>query len=335
MIPSIKEIKKLTSKIDPEKPIVIITPVNRYLGFSAPISPFEQFAPIAKEWNVPIVFKDPQRILVHLNSNEEPRLYDESGEINGSVFFPFGHDQLDRNMVRFIVYALEIKGAKVVNSSKALTLADDKGLIAISLAKTGIKCANSIISSARGDVNTALNLLKKISPELEHVVVKSTGFTAGGVGTQPMNADIDYLAPLLWSSRKDNNPKVIQNDIDGTPQSEGRTVIRAYIVGGEVVGCYTTKGFGIVNCAGLARESEGKRYIPSKRETEMYINAARAVHAEGFCRVDASSGRNSAIFEINPLARIDAEKHGLNIPAEILWYCIRLATSSDVVSKKS
>ena len=331
MIPSIEEIKKLTSKIDPDYPVVIITPVNRYLGFSAPISPIEQFSPIAKEWNVPLVFKDPQRILVYLNSNGEPELYDESGIIRGSVFFPFGHDQLDRNMVRFIISAMEKKGAKVINSSKALTLADDKGSIAIALANTGIQCANSIISSARGDVNTALRLLKNVDQELEHVVVKTTGFTAGGVGTQPMNADIDYLAPLLWSSRKDNNPKVIQNDIDCTPQSEGRTVVRAYIVGGEVVGCYTTRGFGIVNCAGLARESEGKKYIPSEKETEMYIKAARAVNAEGFCRVDASSGKNSAIFEINPLARIDAEKYGLNIPAEILWYCIRLATSGDAV----
>lgn len=326
MIPSIEKIKRLTEKIDPENPIVIITPVNRYLGFSAPISPVEQFSPIAEEWNVPLVFKDPQRILIYLNSNREPELYDELGKIKGSVFFPFGHDQLDRNMVRFIISALERKGTKVVNGSKALTLADDKGLIAIALSETGIQCADSIISSARGNVNMALGLLRNVDPNLEHVVVKTTGFTAGGVGTQPINADIDYLAPLLWSSRNDNNPKVIQNDIDGTPQSKGRTVVRAYIVGGEVVGCYTTKGFGIVNCAGLARESEGKKYIPSKREREMYIKAARAVSAEGFCRVDASSSKNSAIFEINPLARIDAEKYGLNIAAEILWYCVKLAT---------
>lgn len=54
----------------------------------------------------------------------------------------------------------------------------------------------------------------------------------------------------------------------------------------------------------------------------MYVNAAKAVGAEGFCRTDASGNKNLAIFEINPLAR----KYGLNIPEEILWYCIKLAT---------
>lgn len=326
MIPSIDEIKKRVSNISKENPIVILTPVKRYLGFSAPISPVEQFTPIAEKWGVPIVFKDPQRVLIHLNANGAPELYDDFGSINGSVYFPFGHDLLDRNMVRMIITAVEKQGAKVVNGSRALTVADDKGLIAIELANKKIPCANSIISSARGSVTTALEILKNEDPALEHVVVKTTGFTAGGVGTQPMNADIDYLAPLLWSSRKDSNPKVIQNDIDGTPQSDGRTVVRAYIVGGQVVGCYTTQGFGIVNCAGLARESKGEMYIPKESEVEMYINAAKAVGAEGFCRVDASGGKHKAVFEINPLARIDAEKYGLNIPEEILWHCIRLAT---------
>jgi glutathione synthase/RimK-type ligase-like ATP-grasp enzyme len=327
MIPSIDKIKELANKINPNKPIVILTPVNRYLGFSAPITPLEQFTPIAKKWGVPLVFKDPQRILIHLNADGVPELYDASGPIKGSVYFPFGHDLLDRNMVRMIISAVEKQGAKVVNGSRALTVGDDKGLIAIELANRGIPCANSIISSARGDVPTALALLKNVDSELGHVVVKTTGFTAGGVGTQPINADIDYLAPLLWASRKDNNPKVIQNDIDGTPQSEGRTVVRAYIVGGEVVGCYTTKGYGIVNCAGLTRESKGEKYLPSESEVQMYINAAKAVNAEGFCRIDASGGKNKAVFEINPLARIDAKKYGLSIPEEILWYCIKLATS--------
>ncbi len=327
MIPSIEEIKKQTNKISPENPVVILTPVNRYLGFSAPISPVEQFTPIARKWGLPLLFKDPQRVLIYLNANGIPELYDELGPIKGSVYFPFGHDPLDRNMVRMIIAAVERQGAKVVNGSRALTVADDKGLIAIEMANRRIPCANSIISSARGDVTTALELLKNVDPELKHVVVKTTGFTAGGVGTQPMNADIDYLAPLLWASRKDSDPKVIQNDIDGTPQSEGRIVVRAYIVGGEVVGCYTTKGFGIVNCAGLARESKGKKYLPTESEVGMYIKAAKSVGAEGFCRVDASGGKNKAIFEINPLARIDAEKYGLNIPEEIVWYCIKLATS--------
>lgn len=327
MIPPIEQIRKLTKRIDPNQPIVILTPVNRYLGFSAPVSPIEQFTPIAEKWRVPLVFKDPQRVLIHLDAYGIPELYDESGIIRGSVYFPFGHDPLDRNMVRLIISSIEHQGGKVVNGFKALTVGDDKGLIALALSNKNIPCATSIVSSARGDAKTALELLKKTDPNLDHVIVKTTGFTAGGVGTQPMNADIDYLAPLLWSSRKDNNPKVIQNDIDGGSQLEPRTVIRAYVVGGEVVGCYTTNGFGIVNCAGLARESKGEKYLPTKSESKIYVDAAKAVGAEGFCRVDISGGERQKIIEVNPIARIDAEKYGLNIPEEILWYCIRLSTN--------
>ncbi len=325
MIPEIKEIEKLTSKISSKKPIVIITPVNRYLGFSAPISPVDQFTPIAEKWGVPILFKDPQRILISLNKDSLPELYDEDGLIEGSAFFPFGHDLLDRNMVKLIICALEKKNAKLVNGSKALTISDDKALIAIELANSGIPSAKSVIASARGNVPTVLQIINTKSLPSDHVIIKTSGFSAGGVGTQPIGANIDYMAPLLWGARMDYKPRIIQNDIDGTPPSEGRSVVRAYIVGGDVVGCYTTNGFGLVNCAGLTRESIGERYVPSLQEKEMYLKAANVVGAQGFCRVDASGGKNKAIFEINPLARIDAEKYGLNIPEEILWYCIKLA----------
>jgi len=45
--------------------LAIITPVNRYLGFSAPISPVEQFNNAIKNFNdVEMVYVDPQRTLV-------------------------------------------------------------------------------------------------------------------------------------------------------------------------------------------------------------------------------------------------------------------------------
>ena len=91
------------------------------------------------------------------------------------------------------------------------------------------------------------------------------------------------------------------------------------------MGCYTTKGYGIVNCAGLARESEGVKYEATVKEKEIFVKAAAAVHCSGFCRIDAVGIKQLSIFEINPLARIDAEKYGLNIPEEILWHAVKLA----------
>lgn len=46
------------------KPVVIITPVGRYLGFSAPESPIKQFTEAAEKLGVVIAFKDPQKIYI-------------------------------------------------------------------------------------------------------------------------------------------------------------------------------------------------------------------------------------------------------------------------------
>lgn len=327
MLPSVSEIKKMVKNMDASKPIVILTPVNRYLGFSAPISPVDQFGEIASDWGVPISFKDPQRLSIKMGSNNHPTICDKDGEINGSVFFPFGHELLDRKMTLMIISALEKTGKKVVNGSKALTVADDKALTAIALAgEPEIPTPKSVITSARSDSKGVIDFLTDSRDE--KILAKMSGYSAGGVGIQPLPADIDYLAPALWLSRMNNRPRVIQNDADQKEKGSPRGVIRSYIVGGKVVGSYTTNGYGIVNCAGLTRESKAKTYHTSKAEEKIFLKAAEKVGCSGFCRIDAAKGENLSIFEINPLARIDAEKYGLHIAEEILLYCIKLAINN-------
>ena len=324
MIPSKEEIVAVAKKLDPSKPIVVITPINRYLGFSAPILPTDQFDAIAKEWGFHIIFKDPQRLHIELDPHNLPKVCDENGEVNGSVYFPFGHSLLDRTMVMMIVTALEKSGAAVINGSRALTIADDKALMAIALSNIkDIPTAKSVVTSARSNSARIINFLTESKEEI--LIAKMSGFTAGGVGIQPIPADINYLAPAMWLSRMNERPRVIQNDVDKSSDNEPRTVIRAYVVGGEVVGCYTTKGYGIVNCAGLARESEGVIYEASNEEKVVFIKAAATVQCSGFCRIDAVGNKKLSILEINPLARIDAEKYGLHIAEEILWYAAKLA----------
>lgn len=313
---------QLIKKLDRTRPVVILTPVNRYLGFSAPVSPVEQFTELATKWDIPVIFKDPQRVLIKADKDTKPALYDEHGPIEGCVYFAFGHEQLDRNMVRFIITAVESQGIPVINGEKALTVADDKGLMALAFAgRSDIPTAQSVIASARGPVPKILELLDGGNV----VVTKMTGFTGGGVGTQPMEANINYLAPSLWLSRMDNRPRVVQNDADKTSQDGTRVVIRAYVVGGKLIGCYTTEGYGLVNSAGLTRESEGKVYIASKEEERVFLAAAEAVGSSGYCRIDAAGGSNFCIYEVNPIARIDAEKYDLNIPEAILLYALELA----------
>ncbi len=320
-----QQVEEMVKMMDATRPIVILTPVNRYLGFSAPISPVEQFTKVAEKWNIPVIFKDPQRLVIKADKDTKPTLYDESGRVDGSAYFPFGHEQLDRNMVRFITTALESRGELVVNGERALTVADDKGLMALAFAgHSDIPTAQSVIVSARGPVPKILELLD----DGEVVVTKMTGFTGGGVGTQPMQANIDYLAPSLWLSRMDSRPRVVQNDADKTSSDGARIVIRAYIVGGKLVGCYTTEGYGLVNCAGLTRESEGRPYVATESEEKVFLAAAEAVGASGYCRIDAAGGDNFCIYEVNPLARIDAEKYELDIPEAILLYALELATQS-------
>lgn len=328
MLPSMKIIKERCKLIPRNKPITIIAPVNRYLGFSAPVSPVDQLSKVAQEWGVPFVAKDPHRLIILLHNNQKPQISDNEGALTGSVFFGFGHEALDRLMVRFVISTLEKLGEKVINGEMALTISDDKGLMALALANhPEIPTASSVIGSARGNVKLILNSLGVLEDKSNYVIQKLTGFTAGGVGTQPLPASTDYISPALWASRMDSRLRVIQNDADGSPANVARRVIRAYVVGGEVVGCYITEAYGIVNCAGLARESQGYIYKPTKFQIKAFLEAAKAVGSSGFCRIDASGGKNFVIYEINPLARIDAEKYGLRIAEELMWHAIKLATS--------
>lgn len=300
--------------------IGIITPVNRYLGFSAPISPVEQFNKSANNFNdIELEFIDPQKAYIETGHDNLPQIFNEYGSLaNCDVYFPFGHTLLDRNMTKYLVLAAEIAHKKVVNGYRALTMGDDKALLALSLSNSGLPLAKSIIASARGNVDSIIEKLDQ-----KTIISKISGFSAGGVGVKPLRNEIDYLAPELWMARMDEKPRVLQNDLELNREGT-RSVIRAYVVGGRVVGCYTTSGLGIVNCAGLTRESVAKHYKPTNHERRVFVKAASAVGASGYCRVDAINGENFAIIEVNPLARIDADSYGIDVSTEILKFAVRL-----------
>lgn len=301
--------------------IVILTPVDRYLGFSASVSPVDQFSSAAQKIskNLEIVFVDPQKSHVVIDA-KNVHLMDSDGKIvNGDVYFAFGHDLLDRNMTKYIIRALEVSGKKVINGYEALTILDDKALMAIELSQSNLPVAKSVIASARPNSNAIIKFIGG-----DKIIAKTSGFSAGGVGVYPVIPNIDYLAPILWSTRMDCRPKILQNDLYQTKNSS-RSVIRAYIVGGKIVGCYTTDGYEIVNCAGLARESKAKIYTPTKKQAQILMDSAKLVKSTGYCRIDAVGEKEHfSIIEINPLARIDAESHGLDIPRAVLEYAIEL-----------
>lgn len=124
---------------------------------------------------------------------------------------------------------------------------------------------------------------------------------------------------LAWTKSRE----VLQNDLE--LNREGiRSVIQAYVVGGKVIGCYTTRGLGIVNCAGLAREPVTKHYKPTSHERRIFIKAASTVGASGYCRIDAINGQSFAIIGVNPLAQIDADSYVIDIATEILKFAVRL-----------
>ena len=122
-----------------------------------------------------------------------------------------------------------------------------------------------------------------------------------------MPPHINYIAPFNWSSRSDSRPKIIQNNISVQRDNPRNKVIRTYVVGGKVIGSYYTEGEGIVNCAGLAREPKSGVFKLSDLQNKKLIAAANAVGATGFSRIDSTDEKEPAIFEINPLARIDAD----------------------------
>lgn len=300
--------------------IGIITPVNRYLGFSAPISPVEQFNKSASNFNdIELEFIDPQKAYIEAGHDNLPQIFNEYGNpANCDVYFPFGHTLLDRNMTKYLILAAEIAHKVAINGYRALTMSDDKALLALSLSNSGLPIAKSIIASARGNTGS---IIEKFDQKT--IISKISGFSAGGVGVKPLKNDVDYLAPELWMARMDEKPRVLQNDLE--LNREGiRSVVRAYVVGGKVIGCYTTSGLGIVNCAGLTRESAAEHYKPTSHERQIFVKAASTVGASGYCRIDAINGKNFAIIEVNPLAQIDADSYGIDVATEILKFAVRL-----------
>lgn len=300
----------------------IIAPVNRYLGFSAPISPQQQFNKVINNFSdVNIIYVDPQKVSIYSDSKNTPSLVDEYGDIiDADVYFAFSHTPLDREMTKYIIRALEKSGSNVINGYKSLTIADDKALMALELSSSGLPIAKSFITSARSGSQNILDTFNKLDGVF--IISKTSGLTAGGVGVKPIAKDINCLAPELWSSRLDSKPKIIQNDLDH--DNDKRKVIRSYVVNEKIIGSYTTVGFGIVNCAGLTRESVARPYSPSAYEEKTILEAAKVVHSGGFCRVDSVGGRNFAIIEINPVARIDADQYGIDLPSELIKYAVEL-----------
>lgn len=299
--------------------LTIITPVNRYLGFSAPISPVEQFNSALKKIDsadIDVRFVDPQRLHIKTSEDSLPIVCSEHGEqLKGGVYFAFGHDLLDRRMTAYVIKALELSNEKVINGYDALTIADDKALLALHLANQNIPIAKSVIASARSNSNEIINYLNS-----KVIISKTTGFSAGGVGVKPLPSDINFLAPDIWSARMDSKPKVIQNDLD--QNNSRRQVIRSYVVGDKLIGSYTTTGYGIVNCAGLARESVARPYRATKEQERLLISAANCVKSGGYCRIDSVGGNNFAIIEVNPLARMDADAYGIDVALAILWLAV-------------
>ncbi len=321
----IDTIKRRAAKLS--KPIIIITPLNRYLGFSAPVSPSEQFKELAVLWNVPLEIYDPQKLFIKSHPKNKIEVYSDRGLLEGSVFFGFGHDPLDRQMVRYIITALEKAGEKVINGEKALTYSDDKALMAIALANSELPIPNSVICGARAATDQILNNLGIKETDDKIIFEKPTGFSAGGIGVKPLPARSEYILPAIWSSRADNKPRVLQNDAYKTSIEIPRKVIRAYIIGGKLIGAYITSAKGFVNCVGLSKELyEAYEYIPTIEQEKYFITAAKVVGALGYCRIDASGGENFEILEINPLARIDAEKYNIDVKAHLLKHAIDVAS---------
>lgn len=309
--------------------LVVITPVDRYLGFSAPLSPVDQFKEVGEQYGgrLKLSFLDPQRAQVTIDGARLALLDGDGQVVDGDVFFAFGHEQLDRTMTKYIVRMLELAGKTVINGYNALTLLDDKALMALEFSKASIPLARSAIVSARSSADSAIGFL-----DTKQIISKMSGFSAGGVGIVPAPPDVNHVAPLQWAARMDNKPRVLQNDLyETTDAVDPRSVVRAYVVGGKIVGCYTTNGYGIVNSAGLARESQAERYHPSPSQSKILIQATKVVEGTGFCRIDAVGDEDKfAIIEVNPLARIDADHFGFSVTRALIEYAIELDTGVPV-----
>lgn len=212
--------------------------------------------------------------------------------------------------------ALEAQGIPLYNSSRAIAICDDKRETHIALQKAGIPMPRTIIAPMTYDGIgfTSLSFLTEVEKRLPFPLIVKEAF--GSFGEQVYMAR-DYNELLSLVSHSKTTKLLFQEYIAA---SHGRDV-RLQVVGNQVVAAmlrHSDSDFRANITAGGTMEA----YSPSEEETDIALQAARAVGAD-FAGVDLLFGSERALVcEVNSNAHFKnlLDCTGVNTAKEILRF---------------
>ena len=212
---------------------------------------------------------------------------------------------------------LEGCGYKVINSSEALKVCDDKGISAVTIANAGLNMPKTIIAPFTyaniGYDN--VEFLKTVVSKIDFpIVVKESH---GSFGQQVYLAhNYDELVEL--TKRIAPKPMIFQQYIEC-----GNSDLRLQVVGDEVVAAVRRTSLNGDFRANATLGGKMTAYTPTKTEIDLAISAAKAVGAE-IAGVDILQGDKPYLCEVNANAHFKRlmDATNIDVAAKIVDYVL-------------
>lgn len=253
-------------------------------------------------------------------SEKKPVVYYKGKELKGfDAILP----RISNNMTRYgtaIVRQFEMQGIWTASSSIAIVRARDKLRSAQILAKAGVDMPKTLISKNTADIDDLIDAIG-----LPVIIKLASGTHGNGVVLADTKKVARSALQALYLTNEDGTNILVQEFI---AESAG-VDIRAFVVGGRVIGSYQRQSLDDEFRSNLHRGGEG---TPIKLTDEEKKVAVRAAHAMGLriAGVDIMrSSRGPLVLEVNASPGFGIEKiTKRNVAGKIIEYVEQNANRS-------
>lgn len=264
---------------------------------------------LAKKNNISVDFKNNAEIYTFLNTNSVKSFYNN---LNYDCCLFFDHDtHLARN--------LELLGMRVLNSSRALLLCENKANMYQEMVANNISIPKTFILPEQSNFNIDLlkDFIEEAITELSFPIVVKNWYGASGEGVFLVKNKNDLYAVIEKFKGK---TLLLQEFIS---ESVG-TDVRLFVVKDKVIASLRRESVDGSFRSNASLGGKRSQYIPTIMETSLAINAVKAMQCE-FGVVDIlRSITGSLVCEVNATANIAkfAETTNVDIYDEILKICL-------------
>ncbi len=228
--------------------------------------------------------------LTHFSNDQLILQYETSGLILDAKEKPDFVLFMDKDIR--LAEALETKGFRLFNSTKAIEICDDKSLTAKAVSGKGIKMPVTILSpkTFEGVGYCNLEFLETVINKLGFPLVVKECFGSFGKQVYLVN-NLEELKVIVSST---SNPLIFQEYISS---SFGRD-IRIQVVGGKIVASMLRTNSQDFR-ANITNGASMEAYQPTDEESEMALNVCKIIDVD-FAGVDILFGKEGPVFcEIN------------------------------------